>query len=77
VTGADVVAEAHRQRPARDDVDLFLLVVEVAGALLEVGVRRDPDQRHRHLLGAQRVGQPAELAGDARALVVVRPRRRR
>ena len=60
----DVVADAERQRPARDDVDLLDLVVEVARALLEVRVRRDADQRQRDLLGAQRGRQAAELARD-------------
>ena len=52
---ADLVAEAHRQRPARDEVELLDLVVVVAGALLEVRVRRHADQRHRELLAAERV----------------------
>ena len=50
----DVVAEAHRQRAAHDEVDLLDLRVEVPGPLLEVGVRRHADERHRELLGAQR-----------------------
>ena len=70
-TCADVVAEAHRQRPARDEVELLLLLVVVAGALLEVAVRRHADQRHRDLLGAERVAQGPELAGDVRAGVDV------
>ena len=48
-----VVAETDGQRAAGDDVDLFDLVVEVAGALLEVGVRRDADERDRELLGLE------------------------
>ena len=50
-TASDVVAGAEGQRPARDDVELLDLVVVVAGALLEVRVRRDADQRDRELLG--------------------------
>jgi len=38
--------------------------VEVAGALLEVRVGRDADQRRGELLAGQRAGQRAELAGD-------------
>ena len=64
VTFVHLVAGAERQRPARDDVELLDLVVEVAGALLEVRVRRDADQRRRELLGLQRVGQAPELARD-------------
>ena len=41
----DLVAEAHGQRAARDDVQLLDLGVEVPGALLEVGVRRHADER--------------------------------
>src|SRR3954465_4510108 len=67
----DLVAEAHRQRPARDEVELLDLVVVVAGALLEVRVRRDADQRRGELLGAERSGQPAELARDVSAVVGV------
>src|SRR3954449_4370724 len=67
----DLVAEAHRQRPARDEVELLDLVVVVAGALLEVRVRRDADQRRGELLGAERSGQPAELARDVGAVVGV------
>ena len=50
----DLVAEAHGQRAARDEVELLDLGVEVAGALLEVGVRRHADERDRELLAAER-----------------------
>ena len=66
-----LVAEAHRQRAARDHVDLLHLVVEVPGALLEVGVGRDADQRDRQLLSVQGLRQPPELARDVRVRVVV------
>ena len=59
----DVVADAERERPARDEVDLLDLVVEVAGALLEVRVRRDADQRQRDLLGSR---APASGGGTRR-----------
>ena len=68
--GADLlnlVAEAHGQRPARDQVDLLLALVVVARALLEVAVRRHADQRHRHLLAAEGIAQGPELARDAGA----------
>src|SRR6185312_7562288 len=45
-----ILAEAHRQRSPRDDVDLLDLLVEMPGALLEVRVRRNADQRDRQLL---------------------------
>src|SRR3954469_2280096 len=67
----DVVAEPYGQRPGRDHVDLLDLLVVVAGPLLEVRVRRDPDQGHRQLLGLERPGEPAELTGDVGAFVVV------
>ena len=67
----DLVAEAHGQHAAGDEVELLHLVVEVAGALLEVRVRRHADQGRRELLGAQRLGQPPELAGHVGARVGV------
>ena len=71
VTLVHVVARPERQRPAGDDVDLLDLVVVVPGALLEVRVGRDADQRDRDLLGAERVGEAAKLARDVAAGVVV------
>ena len=43
----------------------------VARALLEVGVRRHADQRHRHLLAAEGIAEGPELARDAGAGVDV------
>src|SRR5215218_8828217 len=61
---AHVVAEAHRQRAASDDVELLLLLVPVPGPLLEVRMGRDAHQSHRDLLSAERVGQRPKLAGN-------------
>ena len=69
--GVDVVAAAHRQRAAGDEVDLLLAVVEVAGALLEVRVRRHADQRQCDLLAAEGVGQGPELPRHVGARVEV------
>ena len=65
--GRHLVPEAHRQRAARDEVELLELLVVVAGALLEVGVRRYADQRHRELLGAECLRERPELARDVGA----------
>jgi hypothetical protein len=43
----------------------------VAGALLEVRMRRDSDQRQRDLLGAERIAERPELARNTGALVEV------
>ena len=50
-------------------VDLLDLVVEMAGALFEVGMGRDADQGERHLLTAQILGQAPELTGNVAARV--------
>ena len=62
----DLVAEAHRQGAARHEIELLDLVVEVAGPLLEVQVRRHANQRHRQLLADQISCEPAELARGRR-----------
>src|SRR4051794_22527717 len=67
----DRVAKAHGQRAAGDEVELLELLVVVARALLEVAVRRDPDQRDGELLGAERLRQPPELSGHVGARVAV------
>src|SRR3954454_25363142 len=42
----------------------------MARALFEVRVRRDADQRDRELLGSERLGQAAELAGHVGVVCV-------
>jgi hypothetical protein len=43
----------------------------MSGALLEVAVGRNPDQRDRDLLGAERLGEGTKLARDVRTGVGV------
>jgi hypothetical protein len=45
--------------------------VEVAGSLLEVRVRRDPDQRHRDLLCLEGLFEAVELPGHVTARIGV------
>src|SRR3954454_14896038 len=67
----DLVAQPHRQLAACDEIELLDLVVGVSGALLEVGVRRYPDQCRGNLRAAKCIGEAAKLPWDVGALVGV------
>src|SRR5579884_2619293 len=68
---ADLLAEAHGQRAAGQQIELFDLVVEMARPLLEVRVGGDPDQRGSQLAASERAGQAAEFPGYIAARVGV------
>ena len=59
----DLVAELELQLAGEDEVDLLLRLVAVPVGALAAGVLRHPPVGDRDLLGADRVRDPAHLAG--------------
>jgi hypothetical protein len=57
----DVVTKAHRQRLFGDEVELLDLLMDVAGALLEVRPRLYADQGDGKLDGPERVAETTEF----------------